>query len=292
MPAVLPATTKFVYVSGKGGTGKSFVASLLARGLALRGEKPVVVETQARRRSAGSGNDGSPAEFRRVIIDEEAALTDFLSAVLGLRFVAERLMRSRSFSAVAGAAPGIKDLVTLWSIAKLGSPRQGAGLVVIDAPSSGHSVPLLSSPLRTLEIVGAGPVARTARRLAAWVRDPARFSVLLVANPEELCVREARLLHGQLRESGIALAPVLINGVYPKRADDAQSVWLSSKLDRLGSPELALYLDQRRRHLEFVGGVRESYGEVLTLPFLFGGQGAATPVLAEELVEALFGERE
>jgi anion-transporting ArsA/GET3 family ATPase len=63
-------------------------------------------------------------------------------------------------------------------------------LIVVDAPASGHSLPLLAAPQTLGALAHIGPVADTLRTIGARLADPATTLVCLVTTPEELAVRE------------------------------------------------------------------------------------------------------
>ena len=110
----------------------------------------------------------SVASIVPTIIMEEFALR-----ILRIRALARRLLESQTFRVVAAAAPGIEDFLTLvriagWEDARTGLQRRRHrfDLVLVDAPATGHSVPLLATPGSLLKMLPFGPLAGTARELA------------------------------------------------------------------------------------------------------------------------------
>jgi len=214
---------RVLFVTGKGGTGKSSVAAALAREAARRGRLVLLVRMPTpaepdEQRPRG----GKPAPARRLpdvpllrerILDDRRDLEAFLTRVLGLGMVARRLGESRTFSAVAAAAPGLRDLVALCAITA--EATQQRGLVVVDAPASGHSVPMLTAPSRVLERAPLGPVAREAARTMAFLADRRAFAAVLVTTPEELAITEVVSLHDEVVTAGVATVRVVVNAVWP-----------------------------------------------------------------------------
>src|SRR5262249_58114374 len=90
--------------------------------------------------------------------------------------------------------------------------RRVYDVIVVDAPASGHSLPLLAAPRTLGALAQLGPVADTLRTIGARLADPATTLVCLVTTPEELAVRETIELHRELvRRPAPPLAPAIVN---------------------------------------------------------------------------------
>ena len=224
-------SARILFVTGKGGVGKSAVATALAREAARRRMPVLLVRMPA---AAGADAGAAPASpsaplsrnrrdpgLREVVLDPQRDLEAFLRRILGFGFIARRLRDSRTFSAVAAAAPGLRDLVALTAIAAEAERRRG--IVVVDAPSSGHSVPMLAAPSRVLELAPFGPVAREARRASTLLAHRRSFTAVLVTTPEELAITEVVSLRGQMHAAGVSGSEVLVNAVWPAHLDETQA---------------------------------------------------------------------
>jgi len=287
-----------LFVTGKGGTGKSSVATSLAQLATSRGRAVVLL-----RMRTATGEDAPATEqaddsiardramdrirlprLREVSLDDQRDLEQFLLRVLPLGFLARRLLDSRTFTAVAAAAPGLRDLVRLTGIAALAaSPelRRG-GLVVVDAPATGHSVPLLQSPAQVLELAPIGPVAREARRTRRLIADPQRFTPVLVTTPEELAITEVLSLHRQILGAGLPAPRIVVNGLWPAHLEKS---WAERLVASGASADAALHWRRRQRQMELVEGLEQAIGTCPRIGFSFR-DGA----LPEHDVESLLTE--
>jgi anion-transporting ArsA/GET3 family ATPase len=287
-----------VVVTGKGGVGKTTVAAALGLVAARRGMRTIVAEVQRRDDvSRALGGEGIQEEelapgLHHVSIDPELAmelyLTDQLPAAL-----AEVLASSRTFSYLAAATPGMRELLTVgkvWELAQEDRRTPGAepyDLVVLDAPATGHGVAVLSAPRTFAQVARMGRIARQGRTIDAMVSDPARTGVVAVARPEEMPVNETLALQDALRdEVGLDVGLVLANGMLPRRFSAADARALDAADD---SPEVraARHAHARaaaqRSQLERLR--RGARARVATLPFVFDGDRLAR--LARELERVL-----
>ncbi|HTA97458.1 MAG TPA: ArsA family ATPase [Solirubrobacteraceae bacterium] len=147
---------KLIVVTGKGGVGKSTVASALGLAAAQRGLRTIVVELGAQRRlpdlfaadktgqngpdlamrSGGSEHsrrghrpdrhDGDEIELQEglwtVSIDPDRALGEWLQTLTG-RISARLLTSSGTFQYFAAAAPGVKELMSMVKLRELCEER-------------------------------------------------------------------------------------------------------------------------------------------------------------------------
>jgi anion-transporting ArsA/GET3 family ATPase len=217
-------------------------------------------------------------------IEPEDALGDFVQSVLRLRMFARRLLESTSFQVLAAAAPGLAEFLVLHKIngwldaRRLTRPLYD--VLIVDAPASGHSLPLLDAPRTLGALARIGPVAETLGALDRRLHDPAQTLVVVVTTPEELAVRETIELQAQLIGLGLPVAPPIVNAMPGRRFSAAEE-------QRLAAPDLAgvshPYLDAARFQIarranarEQVAVLRHALGAgVIRLPFLYDGPEAA-----------------
>lgn len=223
---------RLIFVTGKGGVGKTTVAAALGLAAARAGQRVLVCEVGDQERLTASF--GLPAagfselEIERGLsafsVNPEDALSEWLRYQLHSRTLAGLLGGSRIFQYLATAAPGLAEMVTIgkvWELAQLERKTPSAApydLVIVDAPATGHGLALLRAPQTFAEIARVGPINRQAATVDGFLRDPAATAVVAVALAEEMPVSETLDLERRLRdELGLGLAHVYVNALLPDR---------------------------------------------------------------------------
>jgi anion-transporting ArsA/GET3 family ATPase len=285
---------RLIFVTGKGGVGKSTVATALGLLGARRGLRTIVAELQSQERvqQALLDDDPSPQHFVEVelapglftiSIDPQHAMEEYLRIKVGA--LGHALSASRLFQALTMATPGMRELLSIgkvWELAQLQRRTRGAApydLVVVDAPATGHGVGVLKTPRTFAEIARVGPIAHQAGHIAATIADRGFTAVVAVATPEEMPVNETLALRDALGEEQLDLDLAIVNGVYPSRFDEAQIERVREAIAKARGPVArgALYAavseharaQTQRRQLERLSEGLSMDGRLVELPFVF-----------------------
>jgi hypothetical protein len=274
---------RLLFVSGKGGVGKTVATAAVALYAFRRRKRVLIVELSPYgrlRELLGGPEPGSePREIQPhlelVRIEPRQALEDFLEGVLPIRALRSRLLSSTSFSIFTAAAPGIEEFLVLSKIADLEGRRTGLrrrpayDLIVVDAPATGHSLPLLSTARTLMEMMPLGPIGKMAAEVGALLADSRRSAAIVVTLPEEMAVNETLEISASIRGGGaITLGPIIVNGVLPERFTEEEARWLQTAADA-SDPLVAAgryHLERRQRHGEQIERVRS---ELRVEPVLF-----------------------
>jgi anion-transporting ArsA/GET3 family ATPase len=296
---------RLVFVTGKGGVGKSTVATALGMLAARRGLRTIVAELSSQER-VQRAFDRQVKPFKEVqlapglftiSIDPQNAMEEYLKVKVGA--LGHALSTSRLFHAFAMATPGMRELLSIgkvWELAQLERRTRGAApydFVVVDAPATGHGVGILRTPRTFAEIARVGPIARQGRKIAATIVDREFTGIVAVATPEEMPVNETLGLQDALAREGLELDAVIVNALYPKRfeADEAGELRAALKRVRSAGSRVALRaaISEHARagvQREQVARLRDELGmDLIELPYLFAER--IGPAELETLVDQL-----
>jgi anion-transporting ArsA/GET3 family ATPase len=280
---------RLIFVTGKGGVGKSTVATALGLVGARRGLRTIVAELASQER-VGQAFDRRGRTFEEVelaenlftiSVDSQFAMEEYLRVKTGA--VGQALGQSRLFNAFAMATPGMRELLSvgkLWELAQHERRSDGGevyDLVIVDSPAAGHGVGILRTPRTFAEIARVGPIAHQAGVIAATIADRAFTAIVAVATPEEMPVNETLWLRDALAEEQLTLDATIANACYPQRFTTRERTALAKARKRTAHPltgaALGAALSEHARmtaQRAQLARLREGLAaEVVELPYLF-----------------------
>jgi anion-transporting ArsA/GET3 family ATPase len=222
-----------LFVTGKGGTGKTTVAAAAALLAVGEGKRVLLVEMDAKG-SLADALDTAPLSFepRRVELagqarsgggelhlmsmNTEDSLREYLRVIAKVPLVGRIGPLARTFDFVADAAPGVKEILAVGKVCH--EVRQRAyDLVIVDSEASGHVVAQLDAPRAIRGLVQVGPIRDQTEWMLEILGDQQRTGLLVVTTPEEMPVTETVELVGRVRSStDVLVAGVVANRVLPR----------------------------------------------------------------------------
>ena len=295
---------QLVIVTGKGGVGKTTVAAALGAAAAKAGKRALVVEIARPGRLASvldaAELDHQPAAVRTgldaVALDEEHCLASFIEGLMPLKLLSRRLLGSSTFRVICAAVPGILEAALLARVVRWTEERGPDGpryhLVILDAPASGHSLPLLNAPRTLATLASIGPLGDRLRELENRLHDPARTHAAVVAIPQDWAVAEGAELYRTLRDDlALPLLPPLLNQTWPRRFRPAEEHAIDlAEAENSIDPELLfaarLFRAEAARSRAAARDLKAGLGEKpIELPFVIGDTMALEDL--EPLVQSL-----
>jgi anion-transporting ArsA/GET3 family ATPase len=219
---------RVIFVTGKGGTGKSSIAAALALLAAESGKKVLCVEVDAKgdlcKALGGKPVGFAPRLIRPGINALALSNEESLQEYLRVYFKIPRLVRltplAGMFDFIATGIPGIKEVLVIGKIAyeerrvEKGAPVWD--IIIVDSTASGYVLPQLGAARSMMQLTRAGMLRSQAEWVDRVVADPARTVLTICALPEEMAVTEAIELHDLARQHAqVAVAACFLNRVFP-----------------------------------------------------------------------------
>ncbi len=240
---------RVIFTMGKGGVGKTTVASLIALGLAEKGNKVHLTTTDPAAHIAWTF-DGNTLHENLTIssVDPKQAVQDYKDEVLskametmdeeGLAFVKEDL-----------ESPCTEEIAVFRSFAEVVDQSEDQ-IVVIDTAPTGHTLLLLDASQAYHKEISrsSGEIPKAVRNLLPKLRDDAYTSIVITTLLETTPVLEASRLEDDLLRANISIHWWVINQSFyitdtkdPVLANKAQEelVWIQ-KVKELSNGQFAI----------------------------------------------------
>ena len=219
-----------LFVTGKGGVGKTTVAAALAEVAARRGQRVLVCEMDAKGALATAFEVGELSfettevapNLYAMSMSTEDSLREYLRLYVKIPLIGRLGVLASTFDFVADAAPGVKEILAVgklcWEV-----KERNYDLVVVDAEASGHVVSQIGAPRVIADLVQVGLVREQTQWMLDILEDPERTGVVVTTTPEEMPVIESiELLQRLTAETGTHPAAVVANRVLPAMFDRAE----------------------------------------------------------------------
>jgi len=216
------AWPRLTFVIGKGGAGKSTVATALAMRLA-QSRPTLLADLDQRGSTARLLGVRTPAEvpihagegLELCSLSPRSELERFIQRIVPVRMISNRMLGSRTFAYVTAAMPGLQAFLLLSRLSAMaGEAARDDRYVVVDGLSTGASIELLSVATGVRNLAGTGTLNRLAAELEGFISDPNRCGVAIVVPPQELALKEGLEAASILRqELKIDRLIAILNGV-------------------------------------------------------------------------------
>lgn len=240
---------ELIFVSGKGGVGKSTLSTMIARELASQGQKVLLVEMAARsavgallgsQKTPGYRPTPSGFGFDWALISGTECLAEYVGAMTKLEALTQKLFESSLLKTLTGVAPGLSDLAMLGKLTsrlRQHGPGYDYDHVVVDSPSTGSFYSFLKAPEVLGKTMSRGPLHTQCMGIDQVLKNPQHCQYFFVSLCEEIPVDELEDTLSQFSEDLPAEAiQVVLNKVLGSKElqaiEDCQNPFIKNKLEQ------------------------------------------------------------
>lgn len=216
---------RLLFITGKGGTGKSSIAAGLGLAAANSGLRVLLIDVEQRHSFAPAfGMTTIPSiptnvatkqgSLKILALDPTESLLSYLDKFYGLRIAGGLLSSVGAVDFATDIAPGLKDILLVGFACDAARQKVNGeyvyDLVIVDCPPTGRIEKFLTVADTIRAMAPIGPINQQAQLVRSEMSAPTT-EVVVVVNPEELSITEALSAKTALGAADIAVGPFVAN---------------------------------------------------------------------------------
>ncbi len=289
---------QILFVSGKGGVGKSLVAAGLAHDLAKAGKRVLLAEIGETSYykdfwnlpSIGHEPVRHPDGFDIALWSGETSLREYVLFYLKMERLYSLFFENKVMRSLVNVAPGLSEIAILGKITsgirKVGPPLP-YDTIIVDSFATGHALALLQAPKGMMEAIKFGPMGHHSREMDKAIKDPKLTGYIVVTLLEELPVTESLEFNQTLKTELGVQVDVVANKILemPVALTEIDQIANGQGEPAPDLQEFSRYLEKtERRQEKYMQTLKESGVDVVTVPLIFSSE---PKVLVQATGEAL-----
>ncbi|MEK7790835.1 MAG: ArsA family ATPase [Deltaproteobacteria bacterium] len=211
------------FFTGKGGVGKTTIASLFALIAASRGKKVLLIDLDPESPVSCLFNTEKGTMTPKplapnidgVLIDPLSSLREFIIRQIKIEKIYDLIFENKIFHFFVKAAPGVEEMALIGKMYYLSDERSGKkprwDILIVDAPATGHALYLFKIPKVFIDLTQKGPLAEQSQKIYSMLTEKKETAIHLVTIPEELPVQETLELFNEIKKLRLPMGELFLN---------------------------------------------------------------------------------
>lgn len=211
-------TPRLIFVTGKGGTGKSTIASAIAYANAVSGRRVLLLDVQERSSlhdifkvefSVGKKVQVGELPLDVLSIDADESFLDYLDKFYNLRIAGSLLKTLGAMEFATTTAPGLSDILLVGYAANAARSHE-YDLVIVDAVPTGRFEKFITTADALMDMAKSGPIFDQALLVKNEIEADST-AVIGVATSDDLALIELGEMIQFVRSQQIGLLMSVLN---------------------------------------------------------------------------------
>ncbi len=240
------SSNRIIFVTGKGGVGKSILSASLGIAFGRAGHRPLLVEFFPDKRLEHIFNlkaeTYKETEIQKnltyINISPSDALAEYIKRQLILDVISKFVLNTKFYRHFSSTAPGLKELVAVGKLYDLEKKRDDEGNhlydpIIVDAPQLGKFVSFVKTPQSVMNMFRIGPVKKEAEKVNRLILSD-KCSVIIVSTPDEMAITEALEAKEELSAmTHPALKTIIINIAVSSKIGITDTRYYDQRLNKI-----------------------------------------------------------
>lgn len=218
---------RLIFLTGKGGVGKTTVAILLALVASQMKKRTLLAEMYSTERVAPYfglneiGHQEIPLApyLTGINLDPQKCFEEYILMQIHFRKIFDVFINNRFVTSFLNAVPGFNELLMVGKVFDLERTRKGKlsreplyDIIIVDGLATGHGLSSFEIPYVVNRMVRVGPLHRRSQQMIDLLSDRDRTAFSVTTIPEEMPVSEAiELVRKVQAKLGRPMGPLFLN---------------------------------------------------------------------------------
>ncbi|MBI3555936.1 MAG: ArsA family ATPase [Deltaproteobacteria bacterium] len=176
-----------IIISGKGGVGKTTLATAAARHLAQQGRRTLLVHVLQLGEVEQKLEMLAP-NLWNITLRASDCFREYIIMKLKLKTLYTAFLGNKMTQYLERAAPGVREIVLLG---KVWFERENYDHVVVDMPSTGYALTMVHTPFNFAALFPGGPIYHDSKDMIETFSNPRLTSFVVASLAEEMPVQES-----------------------------------------------------------------------------------------------------
>ncbi|MFH1727231.1 MAG: ArsA family ATPase [Pseudomonadota bacterium] len=209
---------KLIFVTGKGGVGKTTITCALAMGLANQGKKVLAAEVSSDHKLKRIYENALKEEslpFDVMNIDYKEALADYILTQVKIGLLRNMIVSNKILKYFFDMAPGVYEVMVLYRLMNL-CKESKYDHIIFDSPAFGHGLALLRAPNILRKFIKLGPLKTLLDNVTSSIYSESSGLVFVTLSKKTPIEETIDFYHQFQNEKIIPLTSVVANLIYPE----------------------------------------------------------------------------
>ena len=224
--------TKRLYIfTGKGGVGKTTLSLAFCKHLEAQNKKYLYTYIQSNKLELKQKGltQQIPSEIKQLELNLKDCSKGYIAKKLNSDTIANWITKTPFYQSLINMIPGFSYVIYLGQLMEL-LEQDPELIIVLDSPSSGHTITMLEATKNFSQIFQSGPIYNDTQKMIERLESPNYVKINIICLPTLLAIHEGQELREELNKLHKFNIQILANNILTSYENENLPSFLLTKI--------------------------------------------------------------